>query len=248
MRLDTAARLIRRYGAIAGIRLYIQIKRAKGSRAGTLVRADVPTLRHPVYLRARTTDALVLKQLAFEHVAAFHLPTPPAFIVDAGANIGLSSATLATRYPEARIVALELDAGNFAVLQRNVAPYPNVTPVHAGLWSRATTLGVANPETSAWAFRARESDAGGAVVAGLSVADVMVRFDMPRVDLLKVDIEGGEREVFGADAEAWLDRVSWIAVELHDRLVPGCEAAVVGRLGSRFTRTRAGEYDVFQKA
>lgn len=247
MPLKTAPRLVQRFGLLAGLRLYAQLKLAKSLPGGSLIRADVPTLPHPVFLRARTTDTLVLKQVIFEDVAAFHLPSPPAFVVDAGANIGLSSATLATRYPSARIIALELDAANFAILERNVAPYPNITPIHAGLWSKSTTLAVANPETSAWAFRARESQSASEGVQGLSVSDVMQRFDLPRIDLLKVDIEGGEREVFGPEAEAWLDRVSWIAVELHDRLVPGCEEAVVSRLGSRFDRSQAGEYEVFSK-
>jgi hypothetical protein len=42
--------------------------------------------------------------------------------------------------------------------------------------------------------------------------------------VLKVDIEGAEREVF-ADPSAWIDRVGVIIVELHDRFRTGCSRA-----------------------
>jgi hypothetical protein len=41
------------------------------------------------------------------------------------------------------------------------------------------------------------------------------------IDILKIDIEGAEKEVF-ADSTAWLGRVRAIIIELHDRLKPGC--------------------------
>lgn len=47
-----------------------------------------------------------------------------AFIIDAGANIGLTSVYLANRFPNARILALEVDQQNFELLAENARPYP----------------------------------------------------------------------------------------------------------------------------
>ena len=182
-------------------------------------------------------------------------PPAPRFIVDAGANIGLVSALLATRYPEARIVAMEIDVANFELLKRNVRAYPNVVPLNAGLWSHATQLVIENPEARAWAFRARERVDGSTALAsvpGLGVTDLLQRFNAPRVDLLKIDIEGGELQLFGPESEQWLDRVDLIAIELHDRFVPGSETVVASRLSRRFVRRRSavgetGELDVFER-
>jgi FkbM family methyltransferase len=249
----TADGLIARFGWRRGLRLILQLKLAKLLPAGTEVRVDAPILDGPARLRARTTDALVLKELLLKGNFDFAVPVPPRFIVDAGANIGLVSAFLATRFPEARIVALEIDSANFEQLCRNVRSYPNVVPMHAGLWSHATSVAVANPDSREWAFRATErpsiaEPSAERSVPAFSVADLMRRFNARQVDVLKVDIEGGELEVFGPEAEQWVDRVALIAVELHDRLVPGCERVVADRLQGRFTRSRSGQLDIFTRA
>jgi len=245
----TADTLVARFGWRRALVLLVKLRLARALPAGRTVTVRVPGIRSPVELRTRTSDASVLKELLlrgeYDGIAA----DAPQFIIDAGANIGLVTALLATRYPAARIVALEIDAHNFELLQRNVRAYPNAVPVNAGLWPRAAQLVVDNPEARSWAFRARErTDDGANSVPGLSVADVMQRFGATRVDLLKVDIEGGEREVFGPEAEEWLDRVNLIAIELHERIVPGCEAVVTSRLARRYALRRSGELHVFERS
>lgn len=47
------------------------------------------------------------------------------------------------------------------------------------------------------------------------------------IDLLKLDIEGSEKELFeDPNCHRWLSRMKMIFVELHDRLKPGCTAAM----------------------
>ena len=54
-------------------------------------------------------------------------------------------------------------------------------------------------------------------------------------DLLKLDIEGGELELFDHAEQGWMDRIRTIAVELHDRMRPGCGHAFF-RAASRTPR------------
>jgi hypothetical protein len=49
----------------------------------------------------------------------------------------------------------------------------------------------------------------------------MEEFRIDRVGILKVDIEGAEKEVFSG-AASWIDRVDGIIIELHDRMKRGC--------------------------
>lgn len=66
----------------------------------------------------------------------------------------------------------------------------------------------------------------------MTVEDIMERFNLDRIDLLKVDIEGAEKEVFSdSDAVKWIDAVDAIEVELHDRFRPGCSRAFFSRVG-----------------
>jgi FkbM family methyltransferase len=146
-------------------------------------------------------------------------------IVDGGANIGLTSIWFASKFPDARIIAIEPERSNYELLVRNVEPFPNVTTIHAALWCHSGTLVVEDPnDKGAQAFQTRETaDSSESVerVRCLTVTELMSEHDLERVDLLKVDIEGAEKEVFGS-ADAWIGSVGAIAVELHDRFKVGC--------------------------
>jgi FkbM family methyltransferase len=205
-----------------------------------------------VYLRAQTVDVDLAERIFLDHQLDLPVDGEPAFIVDAGANIGLTAAYFASRWPKARVVAIEVEAGNFALLERTVAPYPNVTPMLAGLWSGPSELVISNPDAEeSWAFMAEEAGAApgarSTTVPALGVPDLMRQFGVERIDLLKIDIEGAEREVLGADAWAWLGRVGCTAVELHDWFIPGCRAALDRAVaGLPLQRTELGEYTVLK--
>ena len=56
----------------------------------------------------------------------------------------------------------------------------------------------------------------------ITVQDILAQSGAARIDLLKLDIEGAERELFSDACEEWLPKVGTLVVELHDRYVPGC--------------------------
>ncbi len=66
-------------------------------------------------------------------------------------------------------------------------------------------------------------------VSGISVSDSLEAEGLSRVDLLKIDIEGSEFEVFSGDC-SWLKRVGIIVIELHDYMRPGCSKALMDAL------------------
>jgi hypothetical protein len=61
-------------------------------------------------------------------------------------------------------------------------------------------------------------------VAALSMPSLLKHFPQGRVDLLKMDVEGAEKEVFESSA-AWIENIDAIVIELHDRYKPGCSRA-----------------------
>ncbi|HEU5171300.1 MAG TPA: FkbM family methyltransferase, partial [Gemmatimonadales bacterium] len=68
------------------------------------------------------------------------------------------------------------------------------------------------------------------------------------VDILKLDIEGAEREVFSEGSAEWIEKVGLIIVELHDHLRPGCRAALDAAVrSSSFSRRHQGEHLVLVK-
>jgi FkbM family methyltransferase len=209
--------------------------------AGREVRIEVPGWKHPITLRARTSDVMVAIQLLLMDELAVPDVGEARLIVDAGANIGLSALTFAHKWPGATIVCLEVDDANLDLLRRNTAGFPGIRVVAAGLWRRSAALRIRNPDAPSWMFMVEEAEDGP--IAGTGVAELLDAAGAARLDLLKVDIEGAETEVFGADAAAWLARVDHVMVELHEVFRPGSSAAIRDTLEqSGFRLSRAGEY------
>ena len=50
---------------------------------------------------------------------------------------------------------------------------------------------------------------------------------MPHIDVLKLDIEGSEKEVFEEGYENWLPKTKLLLVELHDKMKKGCSRSVL---------------------
>lgn len=197
-----------------------------------LVAAAAPAGSPDLHLRVPSTDVSTYEQIFLEREYDLRFARPPRTVIDAGANIGLASVYLARRFPQARIIAVEPERGNFELLCRNVSGYPNVTAVQAALWSADTTVELMDPALGNWGFMTgtdRHWSGGGGSLEGRRVHEVravtvgtLIReFGLDHVDILKVDIEGAEREVF-ADTSGWLDRVDAMVVELHERLKYGC--------------------------
>ena len=205
-----------------------------------------PGIRNPIYLRIRTSDADIYTAVLLNGEYAFDLPFCPSVIVDVGANIGMTSIFFTHRYPEAKIIAIEPEASNFAALARNVRPYPAIVPVHAALWKSDGEISISEPDPSTgasgnWGFVVHEGE-GDVNVRAMTMRTLMREMGLHFVDLLKIDIEGGEKEVF--EAYDWIDDVRCLMIELHDWCRPGCSDAVdPAMLG--FSKIRRGETTLY---
>jgi FkbM family methyltransferase len=170
--------------------------------------------------RAGTTDWRVFQQVFVEgEYALLDARDDVRCIVDCGANVGYTSAWLLSRYPAARCLAIEPDPANFQLMQRNLSQFGNrVAFLQAAVWSRDTKLKLVYDDTVGdWGTAGRECLAGEtADVDGLSMESVLASAPSPEIDVLKLDVEGGETAVFSAAPERWLPQVKLCIVELHD--------------------------------
>lgn len=179
-------------------------------------------------LRLNTTDILVWASVFQREEYGASLPFEPRVIVDAGAYTGLSSVYFARKYPQARVLALEPDASNFELLKQNSAPFANIVPLNNALWYEEGSVELYDRNRGHWAFSVcpptSETHSGGQRVGALTIPALMAIAQTDVIDILKIDVEGAEREIFEHSAE-WIGRVGAIFAELHDRLRPGCTAA-----------------------
>lgn len=56
--------------------------------------------------------------------------------------------------------------------------------------------------------------------------DILINYKLDEIDLLKMDIEGSEYEIFSSQDLGWLDRCHALVVETHDHIVEGSDQLV----------------------
>ena len=184
---------------------------------------NLPSVSTPFAFRA--VDAPIVRSI-FEREEYFIpiIDFRPKLILDCGANIGCSAVYFANKYPLAQIYSIEPQKDNFKLLKFNTAFYDNVHQINSALWDKDTFIkvedkgfGVAGYMT----FETTEEDVDA--FKTVTVSKLLAESGFDEIDLLKIDIEGAEKEVFGApDVDEWLAKVQVLVIELHDRMKKGC--------------------------
>jgi FkbM family methyltransferase len=219
----------RRFGAGTAL----QATRLYGSKK-TMVPVHLPQLRHPLWARSGTSDVPTFEEVfvAREYDLPFS-DFEPVQIIDLGANIGYASVYFSARWPGAKVLAVEPDGQNTAMLERNTRPWPGITRLQAAVWAHPARVAIANPADASNAFRMQEfPEDDGSSVTAFTVDQLIDSVGCDRLDLLKMDVEGAERDIL-QNADSWLSRVNVLVVELHDRIVPGCGEALCQALAGR---------------
>lgn len=170
----------------------------------------------------------------------------PQLIIDGGANIGYASIYFANKYPDAQIIAVEPDPENCALFRKNCAAYPNIELVQGALWTSNTNLVIENPTAESWSFRVVEAPSPTKhSFKGVTVANILARSGRQHIDLLKLDIEGSEEQLFSSNYGDWIDRVKNLMIEPHGRRRRDVVFSAVKDRG--FSVSESGEYVVFRK-
>ncbi len=228
---------LKRFGLTEGLRLFFQIELAAQNKAGDRHVVKSKRFDGPISLRRTRSDhsafwyCLVAEQYSVdtfpqaERLNALYRDMlakgQKPLIVDAGANIGMSTVWLAERYPEARIFAIEPDSANHDLLAANTAVYgERVTAFQGGIWPEAGRLEIENPDAGAQHFRTRETSGESASgVEAVTVPDILERTGTDAILYMKVDIEGAQKELFSRNTD-WVAKAHLISIELDDWLLP----------------------------
>jgi len=150
-----------------------------------------------------------LMEIYVDEIYKMELQNAAPFILDCGANMGLSVLYLKERHPQATIFAFEPDDQNFALLQKNAGNLAGVKLMKAAVWKENGTIEFASTGTLSSKI---VSDGG---VNTKSIDAVRLRDLLSRpVDFLKLDIEGAEYEVL-KDCADKLSLVQNLFIEYH---------------------------------
>ncbi|MEC7784127.1 MAG: FkbM family methyltransferase [Bacteroidota bacterium] len=192
----------------------------------TLYEIKLKNYISPIFIRNRpSSDYDVLCQVIFEaeyETASTALelnfqPRETITIIDAGANIGLTSRFFAERFPLSVIYALEPDSQNFKMLLKNVENFGTIKPLQKALSAaqgKRFDIGKSMRDGADWAKTTQESSSGK--IPGVTLQELLNE-GTGFFDLLKIDIEGAERFIFDKQAsQDFLDKTRVLVIEIHD--------------------------------
>lgn len=188
-------------------------------------------LQHSFRMRiGNRADMETFNEVFLRRAYDINLDFTPVTIIDAGANIGMTSTFLASKYPNAHIIAIEPDNGNFQLLQENTQPYPNIQCIQAALWNEITTLQLVDTGRGDNSFIVT-GEQPGTTVTTTTLAEIIHQNKLNNIDLLKIDIEGAEKQIFSSGYEQWLPSTKALLIELHDKIAPGASRTVFHAIG-----------------
>jgi FkbM family methyltransferase len=217
-------------------------------RSRLVARAQSKFVRHSLLFRPRTSDLQVLHQVLVERqYSCFDDLADVGLVLDLGANVGYSSAYFLSRHPDCFVIAVEPDGDNFAILENNLMPYAGrYRAVRGAVWPEPTTLYFDAQTAHAgeeWGRRVgRDAPGATAPVDGIDIDSLVAMTDYESISILKMDVEGAEREIFARNFSNWLDRTENIAVEIHDAEGQAAFASAIA--GRGFALSTSGELTV----
>ncbi len=179
--------------------------------------------RYGLRCRPQTSDLNVFTQIFISReYRCLDEVQEPALIIDCGANVGYSSAYFLSRFPKARLIAIEPDPNNFVMLLKNIRLFGSrAAAICSGVWSREVGLVISEEpfgDGREWARTVRAArDGEKPEMMATDIGTLLKESGFERISILKVDIEGAEAEVFGSNYEPWIDKVDNIVIELHGR-------------------------------
>ena len=147
-----------------------------------------------------------------KEVYKFKAESEKPYIIDCGANIGLSIIYFKKLYPEAEIIGFEPDKKIFGVLKNNIRSfgYDDVKIIQKALWNKEGEISFSSEGADAGRLIDKSEINNPSTVMATSLRGYLGR----PVDFLKIDIEGAETVVL-EDCADLLTNVKNLFVEYH---------------------------------
>lgn len=202
MKVAYTLKAIKKLGLIAGLKLGYAIAYDK------TIHVALFGGKEKLLVRAGQSDAFLFFNIFVNE--EYECKGQYELILDLGANVGYAAVYFAHHYPDAIIKSYEPDEENARIAKLNTVGYPNIEVINKGIWWRQANLRVVDAETASWALEFEEAQGGG--VEAVSIDSLL---DGQRSTMVKMDIEGAEREIFSNDSR-FFDMAKCLQVEIHD--------------------------------
>lgn len=233
MKLPWNIAFILTYSRFLTLASVLRLRRmVKQDKAGELSfnALSVFRLRSPYHrsltFRPASNDMFTLQEIFVEQVYREIVATFPdaRTVIDLGANIGFAAAYFVSHLPGVKIMCVEPDPQNVVLLSTNLSDLVEESRcriVSGAVWRADEKLvleplvaGHVNSRSCTSIGPDAKSEPSEQVVQAYSIPTLIEMSGFSEVDLIKIDVEGAEAELFHGDCD-WLDKVKAIAIEFH---------------------------------
>ncbi|MDO8787317.1 MAG: FkbM family methyltransferase [Sulfuritalea sp.] len=199
-----------------------------GNPTGAIIEVDYRG--KPVHYREGSSDALVIYEILLKGRKSeyWHARLPPPdevkVVLDIGANVGAATVFFSELYPMAKIHAFEPIPGNLEILKMNAASRDRPGSIECHLLALSDRDGelqmIHSPGAhnhGGWSFyqRGAAGDEEKVSVPVRKSGDFVRELGLERIDVIKIDTEGAEKEILHGLTPEQLASVQYIVGELH---------------------------------
>ena len=209
-----------------------------------IYKLKAPTFKDFIYLRDSQADFSVYRDFFIKNDYPETLPDA-SVIIDAGSHIGCSVLRFNFLYPKATIISIEANKDNYNFLCKNIEGQVDIKTQFAVVDNttdiKMTQNQQKNDVNRSYSYSFSQSQDEKSNLNSVSINSILRTNGFQIIDIVKLDIEGAEVDVFSDNTE-WMDKTKQIIIELHDYKRYGCSKSLINSLITRnFTIEFSGE-------
>lgn len=176
-----------------------------------------------ISIRPNYGDAMTIAEIFLDDCYGRDLALPPnPVVIDVGGFIGDFALYAMKRLNARRVIVCEPAPRNWALLLKNIANngyQDRIEPVNKAVTANGENVMMnidAPDEFQSMVSAHATSDQPLSVVPGISLGQLLREYAVESVDLLKIDVEGGEYAILEGTPSDVLSRIRNIVFEYHD--------------------------------